>query len=436
MSYNEADTRAKIIDPKLLQSGWAEDFITREYYFTEGKVYLVGDEAKRKKPKKTDYLLLYNEALPLAVIEAKEETKSAISGMQQAKEYAERLDVLFAYSTNGREIEEFDFSTNIQKSLSSFPSRDELYERFIKVHYLKDIDSKPLVLSYNKQTFNTNPRYYQQATIRRSIEAISKNQKRILLNLATGTGKTMIAFQIAWKLKLAKKIRRILFLADRNILRDQAFNTFEPFGNARGYIENGQAPTSRDIYFSIYQAMWSEKDGKRIFEHYPSDFFDLVIIDECHRSGFGSWNDILRHFSGAIHLGMTATPKQDENINTYKYFGNPQKNYEAIYEYSMAQGIDDGFLANFLLHKVNLNIDKEGLNIDDARKKGALIEVPDEAEPEDFYKMEQFEKEIILPDRTNKMCQHLAELIKTYGEMQKTIVFCVTMVHAGEVAKH
>jgi type I restriction enzyme R subunit len=436
MSYNETDTRAKIIDPKLHQIGWSEDFITREYYFTAGKIYLVGDEAKRKESKKADYLLLYNEALPLAVIEAKEEAKSAISGIQQAKEYAERLDVLFAYSTNGHEIEEFDFSTNIQKSISLFPSREELYKRFIKFKHLNNIDSEPLVLSYNKQTFNSNPRYYQQVAIRRAIEEISKNHKRILLNLATGTGKTMIAFQIAWKLKQTKKIRRVLFLADRNILRDQAFNTFEPFGNARGYIENGQAPTSRDIYFSIYQAMWSEKNGKRIFENYPPDFFDLVIIDECHRSGFGSWNDILRHFSEAIHLGMTATPKQDENINTYKYFGNPQKNYEATYEYSMAQGIDDGFLANFLLHKVNLNIDKEGLNIEDARNKGANIEIPDDAEPEDFYKMEQFEKEIILPDRTKKMCQHLSELIKTYGEMQKTIVFCVTMDHAGEVAKH
>lgn len=436
MPYNEADTRAKIIDPKLHHDGWSENFITREYYFTQGKVYLVGDEAKRKEPKKADYILLYNEALPLAVVEAKEETKSAISGIQQAKEYAERLDVLFAYSTNGHYIEEFDFSINTQKSISLFPSREELYERFKKFKNLNDLDLEPLVIPYNKQTFNTNPRYYQQATVRRTIEAISKNQRRILLNLATGTGKTMIAFQIAWKLKLTKKIRRVLFLADRNILRDQAFNTFEPFGNARGYIENGQAPTSRDIYFSIYQAIWSEKNGKRVFENYPPDFFDLVIIDECHRSGFGSWNDILRHFSGAIHLGMTATPKQDENINTYKYFGNPQKNYEAIYEYSMAQGIDDGFLANFLLHKVNLNIDKEGLDIEDARSKGANIEIPDDAEPEDFYKMEQFEKEIILPDRTKKMCQHLSELIKIYGEMQKTIIFCVTMDHAGEVAKH
>lgn len=436
MAYNEADTRAKLIDPKLRESGWSEDFISREFYFTEGKIYLVGDEAKRKEAKKADYVLLHNEALTLAVVEAKEEGKAAVSGMQQAKEYAERLDILFAYATNGHQIEEFDFSTNTQKTLQVFPSQEELYQRFIGARGLGKIDLTPLITPYNKQTFNTNPRYYQQAAIRRAIEAISKGQNRILLNLATGTGKTMIAFQIAWKLKQAKQIRRVLFLADRNVLRDQAFNTFEPFGNARGYIEEGQAPTARDIYFGIYQAMWGEKDGKRIFEHYPKDFFDLIIIDECHRSGFGSWNEILKHFSGAIHLGMTATPKQDENINTYKYFGNPQKDYEAVYEYSMAQGIDDGFLANFLLHKVNLNIDKGGLKIEDAIKEGARIEVPDEAEPEDFYKMEQFEKEIILPDRTEKMCEHLAGLIKTYGEMQKTIVFCVTMDHAGEVAKH
>ncbi|HNR81404.1 MAG TPA: DEAD/DEAH box helicase family protein [Candidatus Pacearchaeota archaeon] len=436
MAYNEADTRAKIIDPKIKQSGWTEDFIAREFYFTDGKIFLVGDEAKRKEPKKADYILYYNDALPLAVVEAKEEGKPAVSGMQQAKEYAERLDILFAYSTNGHQIEEFDFVLNTQKTIEAFPTRDELYQRYLTAKSLNNESVAPLATTYNKQTFNANPRYYQQVAIRRALEAITKGQKRILLNLATGTGKTTIAFQIAWKLKQAKQIRRVLFLADRNVLRDQAFNTFEPFGNARGYIEEGQAPTSRDIYFSIYQAMWSEKDGKRIFEQYPKDFFDLIIIDECHRSGFSTWNEILKHFSTATQIGMTATPKQDENINTYKYFGDPQKEYQAVYEYSMAQGIDDGFLANFLLHKVKLNIDKEGVKIEDAVKSGAKIEVPDEAEPNDFYKMEQFEKNIILPDRTEKMCEHLAGLIKTYGEMQKTIVFCVTMEHAGEVAKH
>ena len=436
MAYNEADTRAKIIDPKIKQSGWTEDFISREFYFTDGKIFLVGDEAKRKEPKKADYILYFNDALPLAVVEAKEEGKPAVSGMQQAKEYAERLDILFAYSTNGHQIEEFDFVLNTQKTIEAFPTRDELYQRYLTAKSLNNESVAPLATTYNKQTFNANPRYYQQVAIRRALEAITKGQKRILLNLATGTGKTTIAFQIAWKLKHAKQIRRVLFLADRNVLRDQAFNTFEPFGNARGYIEEGQAPTSRDIYFSIYQAMWSEKDGKRIFEQYPKDFFDLIIIDECHRSGFSTWNEILKHFSTATQLGMTATPKQDENINTYKYFGDPQKEYQAVYEYSMAQGIDDGFLANFLLHKVKLNIDKDGVKIEDAVKSGAKIEVPDEAEPNDFYKMEQFEKNIILPDRTEKMCEHLAGLIKTYGEMQKTIVFCVTMEHAGEVAKH
>ena len=436
MAYNEADTRAKIIDPKIKQSGWTEDFIAREFYFTDGKIFLVGDEAKRKEPKKADYILYYNDAIPLAVVEAKEEGKPAVSGMQQAKEYAERLDILFAYSTNGHQIEEFDFVLNTQKTIEAFPTQDELYQRYLTAKSLNSESVAPLATTYNKQTFNANPRYYQQVAIRRALEAITKGQKRILLNLATGTGKTTIAFQIAWKLKQAKQIRRVLFLADRNVLRDQAFNTFEPFGNARGYIEEGQAPTARDIYFSIYQAMWSEKDGKRIFEQYPKNFFDLIIIDECHRSGFSTWNEILKHFSTATQLGMTATPKQDENINTYKYFGDPQKEYQAVYEYSMAQGIDDGFLANFLLHKVKLNIDKDGVKIEDAVKSGAKIEVPDEAEPNDFYKMEQFEKNIILPDRTEKMCEHLAGLIKTYGEMQKTIVFCVTMEHAGEVAKH
>lgn len=436
MGYNEADTRAKLIDPNLHTVGWGEELITREYYFTEGKIFLVGDEAKRKLPKKADYILMHNDALPLAVVEAKEENKTPNDGMQQAKDYAERLDLLFAYSTNGHGIEEFDFSTNSQKTVEKFPTPQELFERYTKAKNFSSIDISAVTASYNRKLFNSDPRYYQQVAVRRALEEIIKGQKRVLLNLATGTGKTNISFQLAWKLKQAGKIRRVLFLADRNVLRDQAFNTFEQFGNARGYIENGQAPTAKDIYFSIYQAMWSEKDGRRIFEHYPKNFFDLVVIDECHRSGFGSWNEILKHFSDAIHIGMTATPKQEENINTYKYFGNPKNEYKPAYEYSMAQGIDDGFLANFLLHRVKTNLDKNGLHIEDAIKQGAKIEAPIEAEASDFYKMEQFEKEIILPDRTEKMAEHLASLLKTYGEMQKTIVFCVTMDHANDVAKH
>lgn len=432
---NEADTRAKLIDPKLHESGWGEDLITREYYFTEGKVYLVGDEVKRKTPKKVDYLLLYNDAFPLAVVEAKEESANASDGMQQAKDYAQNLDVLFAYSTNGHEIEEFNFITNKQRRVSSFPSPQELFNNIAEFKKLSKEQMIALLQPYNKAQFRENPRYYQQISVRRALESIIRGQKRILINLATGTGKTNIAFQIAWKLKETKKIRRVLFLADRNVLRDQAYNTFEPFGSARDYIEEGKTPTARDVYFSIYQAMWAEKNGRRVFEHYPKDFFDLVIIDECHRSGFGSWKEILDHFSSAIHLGMTATPKQDENINTYKYFGDPANEYRPAYEYSMAQGIEDGFLANFLLHKVRLNIDKEGLQIEDALSKGAKLEIPEEAELQDLYKAEQFEKEIILPDRTAKICEHLASLLKTYGPMQKTIVFCVTMSHAGEVAK-
>lgn len=257
----------------------------------------------------------------------------------------------------------------------------------------------------------------------------------MLLNLATGTGKTFIAFQIAWKLKQAGRAKRILFLADRNVLCEQAYNAFEPFGNARDYITEGNIPTAREVYFSIYQAMYADKNGKRIYQHYPKDFFDLIIIDECHRSGFGSWNDILTHFNTAIQLGMTATPKQTENINTYKYFGKAEDEFKPLYQYSMNTGIEDGFLANFILHRYKLNTDANNLNIVEVVQEGAKVEVPDGAEVKDEYTVREFEEKLILPDRTEAMCKKLAEILKKTGEMSKTIVFCVTQEHARQVTK-
>ena len=219
-------------------------------------------------------------------------------------------------------------------------------------------------------------------------------------------------------------------MADRVILRDQAYNHFEPFGGAREIIKEGHTPQIRDIYFATYQTLYTEKNGKRLYQNYPSDFFDMVIIDECHRSGFGRWKEILEHFDEAIHFGMTATPKRDDNIDTYAYFGTP------VYVYSLGQGIEDGFLAPYRIHKILMNIDKKGgLYLKDVASEGAVVYVPEGMETKEFYSVGEFEKIITLPDRTNQMCKKLASILRAYGPTEKTMIFCVTKEHALDVVR-
>jgi len=352
--------------------------------------------------------------------------------MQQAKGYAMDLDVLFAYSTNGHEIEEFDFTTNMQRSLDRFPSPEELWQRYTS-HKLRNVVIKPevnpLEVPYYYLPGGKKPWYFQEVAIKRVIEEILKGKRRLLLTMATGTGKTYVAFQVVWKLVKSGYFRRVLYLADRLFLRDQAYNEFSAFGDARAIIEEGKAPKTRDIYFSIYQAMYSGEEGNRLYQQYPPDFFDLIIIDECHRSGYGTWKQILDYFSSAVHLGMTATPKRDDNIDTYAYFGEP------VYSYSMGKAIEDGFLAPFQIFRAFTNIDRDGLSIKDALYQGAQVYIPEEADLKEIYTLEDFEREIVLPDRTAKICDHLANLLRTFGPKQRTMVFCVNMEHAAQVAK-
>ncbi len=423
---NEADTRAKLIDPELWKRGWDESKIKRDIYIP-GKI--IDETGKRQKAKKPDYVLYYNPYLPIAVVEAKEEGKSALDGMAQAKEYAKRLGVFFAYSTNGHEIEEFDFTTNIQRTIERFPTPEELYKRYSEFVFKREVNVDPLKYQYYLISGGKVPRYYQEAAIKRAIEAILQGKKRVLLTMATGTGKTFVAFQIVWKLLKSGYFQRVLYIADRNFLRDQAYNEFAPFEDARAIIEEGNAPKNRQVYFSIYQALYSGDEEKRLYQEYPPDFFDMVIIDECHRSGYGTWKEILDYFGDAVHLGMTATPKRSDNIDTYAYFGKP------VYSYSMGQGIEDGFLAPFQIYRIFTNIDREGLHIEEALHQGARVYIPEEMDVRDVYTLENFEREIILPDRTKKICQHLASLLDKFGPLEKTIVFCVNIEHAAQVAK-
>lgn len=433
---NEADTCRVYITPALQAAGWGAPAwrIAEQHYFTDGQIYLVGDRHGRANGKKADYMLRYSESFPIAVVEAKAEDSEPGTGLQQAKDYAQILGLLFAYSSNGHGIEEWDFTSNTQRSLDRYPTPDELWERLCAFKSLEAGRARnPLLTPYHIQEGRT-PRYYQEVAVNRTIESILQGRDRILINLATGTGKTVIAFQTAWKLWHANwnvagadRPPRILFLADRNVLRDQAYNTFEPFEKERDTIAEGESPMNRSVYFSIYQAMFSGSEGDRLYQKYPRDFFDLIIIDECHRSGFGTWNAILQHFDAAVQLGMTATPKRTENIDTYKYFGDP------VFVYSLGQGIDDGFLATYKVHRSISNFTKEGLIIEDVRAHGAEVEVPEDEQVEPEYNLADFERKITMPDHIAQLCRHLNGLLHSYGRMEKTMVFCVNQKHALDV---
>lgn len=489
---NEADTRAQLIDPKLEKSGWTRTKIKREHYYrpdweyTAGRIVLRGDKTERLPPKRVDYLLRYMDSFPMAVVEAKEEGKAAISGLTQVIEYAKDLNLAFAYTTNGHDIIEWDGFTGETQTIETFPTPEELWQRWQLNTGLSDPPElvkgskgelrlgynpqaaeikrrNPLLYPYASQdaTRGKEPRYFQEAAIKEVILRVMRGQKHILLTMATGTGKTFTAFQIVWKLiksgwlrhKKEGGIGRVLFLADRTVLRDQAYNAFSAFATTasdpRFLVDGKQTLTlNRDLYFAIYQSLWAEEKGKRVFEQFPKDFFDLIIIDEAHRSGFGTWREILDHFSTAIHFGMTATPKQDESIDTYGYFcaeetpqavdeSSPDKGVfqPPAYSYSLGQGIEDGFLATYKVHYIRTTVDRDGLNIQEVLEQGAEVFVPQGVEVRDEYKTGQFEREITVPDRTKMMVDHLSILLRRFGVMHRTMVFCVDMDHAQEVAR-
>lgn len=435
----ETDTRVKIIDPQLKASGWKEEDIKREFYFKKGKIIIEGNEAKRGEKKFADYILFFKNAFPIAIVEAKRYFKHHADGISDAKEKSKILGLNFAYSTNGEKFEEFDFSTNKQTTLDQFPSPEELYKRWQRITSRKCPDFSKIPAERNPFLINLyddpqkEPRYYQLSAINKVIEAVLNGKKRILLTLSTGTGKTYVASQIVWKLWKSKQLKKVLYLTDRaEVLRDQAYDEFKALGDARDKIIEGKTPKVRDIYFATYQTLYSPHGDGRLYKEYSPDFFDMVIIDECHRSGWNRWYEILQYFKDAIHFGMTATPKRTDNVNTYKYFGEP------VYEYNIDQGIEDGYLANYQVQRIFTNIDKKGVNLKEAELQGAEVYLPKE-DPElvikETYKTPQFERDISLPDRTKVICQKIAGLLERYGPMDKTIIYCVNIDHAEDVKK-
>lgn len=431
----EADTCRKYILPKLIRSGWDNDphSFTEQKTFTDGRIVLVGEKVRRRAQKRADYLLRYTRDFLIGVVEAKAAYKFPADGLQQAKDYAEVLGLKFAYSTNGHGIVEFDFLTGQERNLESFPTPKELWARLRAGENLKnDTAAERLLTPYNHLS-GKSPRYYQEIAINRTVQSILQEKSRILLTMATGTGKTVVAFQICWKLWQARWNRtgeyrrpKILYLADRNILIDDPKDKiFAPFGDARWKIENGEVNKGREMYFAIYQAIAKDERRPGLYREYARDFFDLVVIDECHRGSAkeeSNWREILDYFEPAYQLGMTATPLREDNRDTYAYFGNP------IYTYSLRQGIEDGFLAPYRVHRIVSTWDAAGWrpSREDLDRYGRAI-------PDDEYHTRDFERVVALRARTQAIARHLTEFLKKTGRYAKTIVFCVDQEHAAEM---
>ncbi len=423
---NEAETRAELIDPLLREAGWGVvegSKILREHHITKGRIMTGG---LRAKPEIADYILVYNNQ-KIAVIEAKKADDPHTEGLTQAKAYAKTLHIENTYCTNGKQIYHVNMATGHETDVDRYPTPDELWG-------MVGANKNDWHAKFNSiapaGTFGM--RYYQEIAVNKALDAIATDKKRILLTLATGTGKTAIAFQIAWKLfnarwnvsKDGNRRPRILFLADRNILADQAFNTFSSFDeNALVRISpldirrRGSVPTNGSIFFTIFQTFMSGPNDTPYFGEYPQDFFDLVIIDECHRGGANdesNWRSIMEHFSSAVQIGLTATPKRQDNIDTYRYFGDP------LYEYSLKQGINDGFLTPFKVRKFKTNLDEYTYDPDDDIVEG-------EIEEGHTYTEGDFNRTIVIKERELKRVNLFMNEI---NQNEKTLVFCANQPHA------
>jgi type I restriction enzyme R subunit len=429
---NESETRAELIDPQLKESGWGvveDSKVLREHHITLGRIQAGG---ARLKPEIADYVLVYKNQ-KLAVIEAKSDELEATEGVTQAKAYAEKLKVEHTYATNGRKIYEISMKTGEERYVDRYPTPEELWNGVYA-------DQNEWRLKFTQIPFEDNsgtkaPRYYQEIAVNKTMEAIAQEKTKILLTLATGTGKTFIAFQIAWKLFQSRwnlsrdggRRPRILFLADRNILANQAFNAFSAFHedalvriSPSDIKKKGGVPTNGNIFFTIFQTFMSGTNNTPYFGDYPADFFDLIVIDECHRGGArdeSNWRGILEYFYPAVQLGLTATPKRKDNIDTYRYFGEP------VYIYSLKEGVNDGFLTPFKVKRIKTTIDDYVYTPDDEVVEG-------DVEPGKLYVENDFNKKIEIIAREDKRVQIMLDDI---NQNDKTIVFCANQNHAAMV---
>ncbi len=430
-TLSEEDVKNRYITPALNERGWDPFSMKMEHYYTAGRVMVQGSFKHRKKGKKIDYLLFADENYPIAIVEAKSASHSPMDGIQQAIDYARDNDLLFAYSSNGEAFVEHDMATGKERTIEmeDFPTRAELRERARKSKHLSEDAQQVVDVPYYTDTDSFPPRYYQRIAINRTIEAIAKGEKRVLLVMATGTGKTYTAFQIIHRLHAKGFKKRILYLADRNILIDQTMKQdFKPFRKFMTKVKGKSPEEGYEIYMSLY-GQWVknpedlEEGEKQPYEYYNPEFFDLIVVDECHRSSIKEdkeWHKILEYFSSATQLGLTATPKASEGADNIKYFGEP------IYTYSLRQGIEDGYLAPYRVTKSFLDVDLEGYEPEQDE-----LDLYDNKLEESIYTRNTFGREIHITQRQKIVARRITNMLKTIGRMTKTIVFCPREDEAG-----
>jgi type I restriction enzyme R subunit len=428
----EQEIRTRFITPAIQDAGWRPRQIREEVYITDGQIHPRGRVAPRGKRKFADYVL-YHHNLPFAIVEAKDNNHPLGGGMQQAIEYACMWDVPFAYSSNGDGFLEHDmlasgassagYRIEVALPLDEFPSPEELWARYQQARALTPEVRKAIDQPYHYEYGGKTPRYYQQVAINRAVETIARGQDRLLLVMATGTGKTYVAFQIIWRLWKAGLAKRILFLADRNILVDQArTNDFKPFGGAMTKVTRHQIDKSYEVYLALYQGISGSEEWQDVYRQFSPGFFDLVIVDECHRGSAAedsAWREVLDYFESATQIGMTATPKETKYVSNIEYFGEP------VYTYSLKQGIEDGFLAPYKVIRVNLDIDVDGWEPAEGQLDRYGREIPDQQ-----FTARDFDRTLVIDERTQQVAQRVSEYLKGTDRFHKTIVFCRDIEHA------
>ncbi|MEI7725615.1 MAG: DEAD/DEAH box helicase family protein [Bacteroidota bacterium] len=429
-SLSERDICSKFITPAIIQAGWDNHKqVLEEVSFTDGKIYVRGKLTARGARKRADYILYYKANIPVAIIEAKDNNHSVRSGIQQALDYARVLDIPCVFSSNGDGFLFHDRTATgdeieTELPLDAFPSPQQLWEKYKKYKGITTPDAEKIASQdYYFDGSGRRPRYYQQVSINRTVEAIAKAKARILLVMATGTGKTYTAYQIVYRLWKAGVKKRILFLADRTALIDQARKgDFKQFRDKMTVVQNRMVDKSYEVYLALYQGLTGNEEEKNIFRQFSPDFFDLIVIDECHRGSAredSAWHEILNYFHKATHIGLTATPRETNEISNTEYFGDP------IYTYSLKQGIDDGFLAPYRVIRVGLNVDYEGWRPPDGKTDRDGNPVEDR-----IYNTKDFDKNLVIEERTSTVAKKVSEFLKGYDRYAKTIIFCADIDHA------
>lgn len=430
INLSEEDVKFRFITSAIEKAGWKKENIRMEHYFTEGQIFVNGNKVQRGKAKKADYLLLKDGIIPLAVIEAKKLKNTPDSGLQQAMNYAEILNLPFAYSCNGEKFVEHDFLTGKERQflLNEFPTENELWQRYCESKGITNDQEKILLESdYRNVMQNRIARYYQRIAIDKTVQAVAQGKKRNLIVLATGTGKTFVAFQIVWKLLQSGSVKRVLYLADRNFLIDQTIQQdFSPLKKVMCKVQNKKLDSSYKVFMSLYHQLAGE-EGEEPFRQFQPTFFDLIIVDECHRGSAkadSEWRKILNYFDSAVHIGMTATPKETKEVSSITYFGEP------LYTYSLKQGILDGFLAPYKVVRVNIDRDLEGW-----RPYKGQTDVDGNLIPDEIYQKEDFDSRLFIEERTKLVAKRITSWLKENGRFSKTIVFCVNQEHAERMRR-